>query len=61
LYDEKLVEALNVLDAMLRSPEALTGLLEAAGTVALERAGVILDSRVSRGKRRARQRFRGRA
>ena len=48
LYDEKLVNGLNVLDAVLRSPEALADLLEAAGAVALERAGVILDSRVSR-------------
>ncbi len=45
LFDEKLVDALNVLDALLRSPEALAGVLEAAGAVALERAGVILEER----------------
>ncbi|HVR99379.1 MAG TPA: hypothetical protein VMW27_22345 [Thermoanaerobaculia bacterium] len=39
--------AQNVLDAVLRSPEALADLLEAAGASALERAGVLLDSRVS--------------
>jgi hypothetical protein len=48
LFDEKLVDALNVLEAVVRSPQALADLLEAAGAVALERAGVILDSRVSR-------------
>ncbi|HVR97703.1 MAG TPA: hypothetical protein VMW27_13875 [Thermoanaerobaculia bacterium] len=45
LFDEKLVDALNVLDALLRSPEALAGVLEAAGAVALERVGVILEER----------------
>ncbi len=43
LFDEKLVDALNVLDALLRTPEALAGVLEAAGAVALERAGAILE------------------
>ncbi len=45
LFDEKLVDALNVLDALLRTPEALAGVLEAAGSVALERAGAILEER----------------
>jgi len=31
---------------VLRSPEALANLLEAAGGLALERAGAILDQRV---------------
>ncbi|HVR95670.1 MAG TPA: hypothetical protein VMW27_03595 [Thermoanaerobaculia bacterium] len=48
LYDEKLIDALNVLEAVVRSPQALADLLEAAGALALERAGVLLDSRVSR-------------
>jgi hypothetical protein len=38
LFDEKLVDAMNVLDALLRTPETLAGVLEAAGAVALERA-----------------------
>jgi hypothetical protein len=45
LFDEKLIDTLNVLDALLRMPEALAGVLEAAGAVALERAGVILEER----------------
>ena len=45
LFDEKLVDAMNALDALLRTPEALAGVLEAAGAVALERAGAILEER----------------
>ena len=45
-FDEKLVDALHVLECVLRSPEALAHILEAAGTVALERAGAILSGRV---------------
>jgi hypothetical protein len=45
LFDEKLIDSLSVLDALLRTPEALAGVLEAAGAVALERAGVILEER----------------
>jgi hypothetical protein len=45
-FDEKLVDALHVLESILRSPDALANLLEAAGSVALERAGAILDGRV---------------
>jgi hypothetical protein len=45
-FDEKLVEALHVLESVLRSPEALAHILEAAGAVALERAGAILGGRV---------------
>lgn len=46
LFDENLVAALHVTDALLRSPAALAGLLEAAGQVALERTGPLLDARV---------------
>lgn len=46
LFDEALVEALNVAEMMARSPASLAGFLEAAGQVALERAGAILDARV---------------
>jgi hypothetical protein len=46
LFDPNLIEALHVVEGLLRSPEALAGLLEAAGQVALERAGTILDERV---------------
>ena len=45
LFDEKLADGLSLLDALLRTPEALAGVLEAAGAVALERAGVILEER----------------
>lgn len=45
LFDEALTGALHVLDGVLRSPEALANLLEAAGGLALERAGAILDQR----------------
>jgi hypothetical protein len=41
-----LVEALHVLGCLLRSPDALANLLEAAGGVALERAGAVLVGRV---------------
>ncbi len=46
LFDERLIEALHVAESLVRSPQALAGLLEAAGPVALERAGAILDERV---------------
>jgi hypothetical protein len=46
LFDERLIEALHVAESLVRSPEALASLLEAAGPVALERAGAILDERV---------------
>ncbi|HEX4495117.1 MAG TPA: hypothetical protein VIE43_05555 [Thermoanaerobaculia bacterium] len=46
LFDERLIEALHVAEGLLRSPEALALLLEAAGQVALERAGAILDERI---------------
>ena len=46
LFDEKLVDALHAVEILLRSPESLANLLEAAGQVALERSGAILDTRV---------------
>jgi hypothetical protein len=46
LFDEALVSALHVADSLLRSPESLALLLEAAGKVALERTGAVLDERV---------------
>jgi hypothetical protein len=45
LFDENLTAALHVLESLLRSPASLANLLEAAGSLALERAGVILDHR----------------
>ena len=45
-FDEGLIAALHVVDSLLRSPAALADLLEAAGQLALERAGAILDERV---------------
>jgi hypothetical protein len=46
LFEESLVAALHVRDSLHRSPEALAWFMEAAGAVALERAGAILDERV---------------
>jgi hypothetical protein len=46
LFDQSLVEALHVADSLIRAPRSLACLLEAAGAVALERAGAILDERV---------------
>jgi hypothetical protein len=45
LFDENLIAALHVADVLTRSPESLANLLEAAGPLALERAGVILEAR----------------
>jgi hypothetical protein len=45
LFDERAIDALHVVNALIRSPESLANLLEAAGGLALERAGAILDSR----------------
>jgi hypothetical protein len=46
LFDEGLLASLHAADSLARSPESLANLLEAAGQVALERAGAILDERV---------------
>jgi hypothetical protein len=45
LFDEKLVDALHVAEMLVRNPESLSNLLEAAGALALERTGAILDER----------------
>jgi hypothetical protein len=47
LFDETLVEAAHTVESLVRQPESLANLLEAAGGLALERSGVILDARVS--------------
>ena len=47
LFDERLVEALHVVQCLLVSPESLTFLLEAAGAVALDRSGTRLYERVA--------------
>jgi hypothetical protein len=46
LFDEGLASALGVADALLRSPQSLALLLEAAGKVALERTGALLATNV---------------
>jgi len=43
LFDETLLEALNVVAALTRSPWSLAYLLQAAGPLALERCGAILE------------------
>jgi hypothetical protein len=47
LFDERLLDGLCRGESLLRLPRSLADLLEAAGQVALERAGTILDARVS--------------
>jgi hypothetical protein len=47
LFNEPLVDALNVVVSLIRSPQALAYLLEAAGPAALERCGAILVNRSS--------------
>jgi hypothetical protein len=49
VFDEKLVDALHVVACLLRSPESLATLLEAAGSVVLQRVGAILEGRVGLG------------
>jgi hypothetical protein len=46
LFDERAVDVMNVLVHLLRSPESLAFVLEAAGSVALERCGAILEERL---------------
>ncbi len=46
VFDERLVDAVNLAVHLLQAPESLAWLLEAAGGVALERCGAILDERV---------------
>jgi len=47
LFDETLVEAAHTVECLVRQPESLANLLEAAGGLALERSGAILDARVA--------------
>jgi len=52
-FDETLVAALNVADGLVRSPQSLALLLEAAGGLALRRVGRILahtQARTNRGR-----------
>ncbi len=46
LFEEGWVAGLNLLERVVRSPEALALVMEAAGPLALERAGRILHERV---------------
>jgi hypothetical protein len=46
LFDEDWAMGVNVLERLTRSPQALASLLEAAGPLALERTGRILQARV---------------
>lgn len=46
LFDESLIDALHVVETLVRAPESLANLLEAAGPIALERAGAILEERI---------------
>jgi hypothetical protein len=43
LFDEALLDALNSVIAVVRSPWSLACLLESAGPLALERCGVLLE------------------
>jgi hypothetical protein len=46
VFDEAFAAAMHVAEALLRSPQCLAALLEAAGKVALEKAGKVLDRQV---------------
>ena len=46
LFDESLVDAAHAVECLVRQPDSLAKLLEAAGGLALERSGAILDARV---------------
>jgi hypothetical protein len=47
LFDESLADALNTAASLVRLPASLACLLEGAGQVSLERAGAILEEKVS--------------
>jgi hypothetical protein len=49
LFDEALLGAMNHVVAVVRSPWSLACLLEAAGPLAVERCGVLLESWVAEG------------
>lgn len=44
-FDERLLAALHIVETIVSAPEALANLMEASGSLALERAGVILEGR----------------
>jgi hypothetical protein len=46
LFDEPLLDAVNVAVGLARSPWSLAYLLEAAGPLCLERCGAVLDRRI---------------
>jgi hypothetical protein len=48
LFDEPLLDAVNVAVGLARSPQSLAYLLEAAGAAALERCGAMLEQWVSK-------------
>ena len=47
LFDDQVIAGLHVAEMLVRSPESLARLLEAAGAITLERAGAILDLQVA--------------
>ncbi|HYG63365.1 MAG TPA: hypothetical protein VEL74_12345 [Thermoanaerobaculia bacterium] len=47
VFDETLVDSMNVAIHLLQAPESLAWMLEAAEAVALERCGAILDERTA--------------
>jgi hypothetical protein len=47
LFDEKALDALSVVIHLIQAPESLAYVLEAAGSVTLERCGAILDERAA--------------
>jgi hypothetical protein len=47
LFDETALDALNVVIHLIQAPESLAYMLEAAGSVTLERCGAILDERAA--------------
>src|SRR5262245_9576741 len=51
LFDEPLLDAVNVAIGLVRAPWSLAYLLEAAGPLALERCGAILDRWISEPER----------
>jgi hypothetical protein len=53
IFDPGLVEALNTVAALVRSPWCLAYLLEAAGPLAVERCGAVLERWIAEGERGA--------
>ena len=53
LFDEKLVDSMNTVVHLLRAPESLADVLDAAGLSPLERCGAILDERAGQRASRA--------